>query len=286
MPRSVRAPRLHRHEAILERHHLSGENVVAILQTRAHALLGGDLALQLARREPTGLAEPETNEHGHQQQHADDREHAHAWLGLHRNSSRPRYSAAGPSMASMRSSRLYFATRSVREQEPVLICPAPVATAKSAMVVSFGFPRTVGDHGPIARVLRHADRGKGLGQGADLIRLDEDGVGDAFADAAPEQRRVGRRTGRRRPVAPARRAGRSTTASRPSRPRRGRLRWMRSESGPPRRRDRRESPRRKAFCRRRRGSSGQRARTPSPRNQRPAARRGQVGSRRSRPLRR
>src|SRR3954465_7208491 len=33
----------------------------------------------------------------------------------------------------MRSSWLYFAIRSVREAEPVLICPAPVATARSAM---------------------------------------------------------------------------------------------------------------------------------------------------------
>ena len=36
----------------------------------------------------------------------------------------------------MRSNWLYFAMRSVREAEPVLICPAPVATARSAMNVS------------------------------------------------------------------------------------------------------------------------------------------------------
>ena len=36
----------------------------------------------------------------------------------------------------MRSNWLYFAMRSVREAEPVLICPAEVATAKSAMNVS------------------------------------------------------------------------------------------------------------------------------------------------------
>ena len=36
----------------------------------------------------------------------------------------------------MRSSWLYFATRSVRLAEPVLICPALVATARSAIVVS------------------------------------------------------------------------------------------------------------------------------------------------------
>ena len=36
----------------------------------------------------------------------------------------------------MRSSWLYFATRSERLNEPVLIWPARVATARSAMVVS------------------------------------------------------------------------------------------------------------------------------------------------------
>ena len=36
----------------------------------------------------------------------------------------------------MRSSWLYFATRSERAGAPVLICPQPVATARSAMVVS------------------------------------------------------------------------------------------------------------------------------------------------------
>ena len=36
----------------------------------------------------------------------------------------------------MRSSWLYFATRSERDGAPVLICPQPVATARSAIVVS------------------------------------------------------------------------------------------------------------------------------------------------------
>ena len=36
----------------------------------------------------------------------------------------------------MRSSWLYFATRSERAGAPVLICPHPVATARSAIVVS------------------------------------------------------------------------------------------------------------------------------------------------------
>ena len=50
--------------------------------------------------------------------------------------SMPRNSAACPSSSSIRSSWLYFAMRSVREAEPVLICPAPVATARSAIKVS------------------------------------------------------------------------------------------------------------------------------------------------------
>src|SRR5712671_3671353 len=44
--------------------------------------------------------------------------------------------AFAPNSSSMRSSWLYLAIRSVREAEPVLICPAAVATAKSAMNVS------------------------------------------------------------------------------------------------------------------------------------------------------
>ena len=49
---------------------------------------------------------------------------------------RPGYSASAPSASSIRSSWLYFATRSERDGAPVLICPQPVATARSAIVVS------------------------------------------------------------------------------------------------------------------------------------------------------
>ena len=48
----------------------------------------------------------------------------------------PGYDAAGPRRSSMRSSWLYLAVRSPRAGAPVLICPAPVATARSAMKVS------------------------------------------------------------------------------------------------------------------------------------------------------
>lgn len=46
------------------------------------------------------------------------------------------YFAQLSSSSSMRISWLYFAIRSVRDIEPVLICPAFVATARSAIVVS------------------------------------------------------------------------------------------------------------------------------------------------------
>ncbi len=48
----------------------------------------------------------------------------------------PAYCAAAPSSCSMSSSRLYFATRSERHSDPVLIWVAAVQTARSAMVVS------------------------------------------------------------------------------------------------------------------------------------------------------
>src|SRR5215217_2782613 len=52
------------------------------------------------------------------------------------NAPRPRKRALGPSSSSIRSSWLYFASRSERDSEPVLICPQFVATARSAMVAS------------------------------------------------------------------------------------------------------------------------------------------------------
>src|SRR5579863_2106595 len=53
-----------------------------------------------------------------------------------RNTERPGNSASAPSCSSMRSSWLYFAVRSERQGAPVLICPQPVATARSAIVTS------------------------------------------------------------------------------------------------------------------------------------------------------
>src|SRR6266849_3119376 len=53
-----------------------------------------------------------------------------------RSGALPLKRAAEPSSSSMRSNWLYLAMRSVREAEPVLIWPAAVATARSAINVS------------------------------------------------------------------------------------------------------------------------------------------------------
>ena len=52
------------------------------------------------------------------------------------NTERPAKTTSGPSSSSIRNNRLYFASRSDRATEPILICPAAVATARSAIVVS------------------------------------------------------------------------------------------------------------------------------------------------------
>src|SRR5271156_316531 len=52
------------------------------------------------------------------------------------NALRPRNRAFGPSSSSIRNSWLYSAIRSVRDAEPVLIWPEPMATTKSARNVS------------------------------------------------------------------------------------------------------------------------------------------------------
>src|ERR1700730_3090340 len=45
--------------------------------------------------------------------------------------------------------------------------------------------------GRIARALRQSDGGKRFGQGADLIDLDQDRIGDAFGDPTRETRDIG-----------------------------------------------------------------------------------------------
>ena len=94
--------------------------------------------------------------------------------------------AEDPSSSSIRSSRLYLATRSEREGAPVLIWPAPVATARSAIVVSSVSPERCEITARVAGLAGDADRLQGLGEGADLVDLDEDRVADAELDAAAQ----------------------------------------------------------------------------------------------------
>src|SRR4029078_4335016 len=52
------------------------------------------------------------------------------------NADRPGKLASPPSCSSLRNSWVCLATRSERDGGPVLICPQPVATARSAIVTS------------------------------------------------------------------------------------------------------------------------------------------------------
>jgi hypothetical protein len=90
----------------------------------------------------------------------------------------------------MRRSWLYFATRSVREAEPVLIWPALVATAMSAMVTSSVSPERCEMTSCICSS-GELDGIEGLGEGADLVHLHEDRVGGAGLDALLEELDVG-----------------------------------------------------------------------------------------------
>ena len=55
----------------------------------------------------------------------------------------------------------------------------------------FGFAGAVGDHGIVAGLAGELDGLDRFGDRANLIELDEDGVGDAFVDAAGEALGVG-----------------------------------------------------------------------------------------------
>ena len=65
-----------------------------------------------------------------------DLRHAYAMPGQRAWTSRPAYTAPSPSESEMRSNWLYFAIRSLREAEPVLIWPVERPTARSAIVAS------------------------------------------------------------------------------------------------------------------------------------------------------
>ena len=79
------------------------------------------------------------------------------------------YTARLPNSSSMRSNWLYFAIRSLRLSEPVLICPLLVATAMSAMVASSVSPERWAGHSGIAVTLSHLNSIQSFGQRTDLI---------------------------------------------------------------------------------------------------------------------
>lgn len=108
----------------------------------------------------------------------------------------------------MRSSWLYFATRSLRQARPGLDLAGVAATARSAMVVSSGLAGTVAHDAGIAGLLRHLNGLQRLGQAADLVHLDEDGVRTAHLDALGQAFGIRDEQGRRPPAARGRRCGR------------------------------------------------------------------------------
>ena len=103
----------------------------------------------------------------------------------------PGSSAASPSSSSIRSSWLYLATRSERDGAPVLIWPQPVADGQVGDRRVLGLAGAVRHDRAVARLAGHPDRLEGLGQGADLVDLDEDRVGDAGLDPAAQALGVG-----------------------------------------------------------------------------------------------
>ena len=82
----------------------------------------------------------------------------------------PGQEAVSPSSSSMRSNWLYLATLSVREGAPVLIWPAPVATARSAMKVSSVSPERW-ELQLVPRSLCGFNGSQGLGDCANLVEL-------------------------------------------------------------------------------------------------------------------
>lgn len=55
----------------------------------------------------------------------------------------------------------------------------------------FRFARAMRDDGDVAMGFGKVDAGESFGEGADLIGLNEDAVGDVFSDASLEKRGVG-----------------------------------------------------------------------------------------------
>ena len=86
---------------------------------------------------------------------------------------------------------MYLATRSVRLGAPVLIWPALRGHGQVGDGGVLGFAGAMGDHGGVAGPVSGLDGLQGLGEGADLVDLDEDGVGHALFDAGFQALGVG-----------------------------------------------------------------------------------------------
>ena len=97
--------------------------------------------------------------------------------------------AAGPIITSIRSSRLYLATRS-REGAPALICAQPVATARPRCWCPRSSPERCAITGVYPR-LGERDRRERLADGSDLVWLDHDRAGGAGGDPLPKPRGAG-----------------------------------------------------------------------------------------------
>ena len=97
----------------------------------------------------------------------------------------------GPSCSSIRISRLYLATRSLRDGAPVLIWPGAGGDREVGDEGVLGLARAVRDHRRVARAAGQVHRGERLRERADLVDLDQQGVAGAELDALLQARRVG-----------------------------------------------------------------------------------------------
>ena len=115
---------------------------------------------------------------------------------------------ASPSSSSMRSSWLYFATRSRARRGAGLDLAGVGGDGEVGDRRVLGLARAVRDHGRVAVALRQLDRVERLGQRADLVHLDQDRVGDARARCRARGARGWSRRGRRRRAGRGRRGAR------------------------------------------------------------------------------
>src|SRR4029079_19214579 len=126
---------LDRLEPLFQVANLRGDGGIAGFQPCVLLALRRDLLVELPDAEPSPLAEPQGELDGDDQRAQDAGQDLHV-IRNWPNAPRPGYDTASPRSSSMRRILLYFAMRSERDSDPVLICSAFVPTARSAIVVS------------------------------------------------------------------------------------------------------------------------------------------------------